>query len=152
MRFYIRIFLLVFFLIIIGCQKNRTIHFYSKDKAQCITVIDKGDYRFIMDGKHSSISSDNLVKLSTKNVDDISDVLYICWKNQIYEWEIVSNKSEAIENNLDNKKFVIKTSLPMDDRNIPTESKFRKDNCAIFYYYLDRLTPDKGATVEIVNY
>ena len=64
-------------------------------------------------------------------------------------WDIVVDKSIIIENKLDTVKYLFDTKLPVDERGIPTEIKFRQQNCAIFDYYLMKLSPDKGAIVEI---
>ena len=58
-------------------------------------------------------------------------------------------QSEVVHSKLDTGRFKFNTSLPVDDRGIPTEKKFRQEKCAIFSYYLMRLTPDTGAIVDI---
>ncbi len=135
--------------LIIGCERKQLIHFYSIDRSQCITVIDVGDYRYVIDGKHKRIPEYNFIKLEMRNIDRVLDGVHICWENKEYTWEVVIDKSIVVESKLDTSKFTFNTSLPLDDRGIPTERKFRSENCAVFSYELMRLSPDQGAIVEI---
>tara|TARA_R110002096_G_scaffold400465_1_gene597081 strand:- start:1205 stop:1609 length:405 start_codon:yes stop_codon:yes gene_type:complete len=132
-----------------SCEQSEVVHFTSLDKTQQLTVIDRGDFRYLIDGHHSSVPKSNFIKLSVEKIDPVSDCIHICWKNERYDWEVVIDKSVEVESKLDTGRFKFNTSLPVDDRGIPTEKKFRQEKCAIFSYYLMRLTPDTGAIVDI---
>lgn len=135
--------------IFFGCNDPELIHFYSEDKTQCVTVIDDTGFRYVIEGKHYEVPEKNYAKLNTNNIDPLSDILYICWRNQSYEWKVVASEAEIVDNYLDHTKFQISTEMPTDDRGIPSELEFVEGNCAIFSYYLMRLSPNKGGIVEI---
>jgi len=124
------------------------IHFYSLDKTQCITIITEDTIRYVIDGDYRTLPDTNYIKLDISGITKLGDGVYMCWKNDLYEWEVVIDKSKIIESRLDTNNFSFKTQLPVDDRNIPTEKKFRGENCAIYNYYLKKLSPDKGAIVK----
>ena len=67
----------------------------------------------------------------------------------LFRSDIVVDKSIILENKLDTTKYFFDNKLPVDEKGIPTEIKFRQKDCAVFDYYLMKLSPDKGAIVEI---
>jgi len=134
---------------VIGCGEKRIIYLYPEDKSQCITVIDQGQFRYIVDGKFNSIPESNYIKLDVQKIDPLRDNIHVCWKNDHYEWDVVVDQSKVIESKLDPTRFNFSESLPEDDRGIPSEIKFRIPNCMVFSYYLMRLSPKSGGFVEI---
>lgn len=144
-----RLLLLFLVFVLAGCGKNQTLYFYSLDKSQCITVMDKGDVRYVIDGKHSKVPTSDYVKLNISRIDRVRDVIYLCWQTEEYEWDLVSNLSVIIESKLDTARFRFNNELPKDERGIPHQKKFSKGNCAVFDFYTMKLIPDKGAIVEI---
>lgn len=140
------LFMLLF---VVACGRKQTIHFYSLDMSQCITSINEGNYKYVINGKHTNVPNTDYVKLDVGHIDPVGMGMHICWKNSKYEWEVVIDKSKIVENKLDSSRFHFSTSLPSDDRGIPTEVKYRKDHCAVFSYYIMRLSPEQGAIVEI---
>jgi len=131
-----------------SCSKSSKIKFYSLDKDNCVTVLTKDTLRYVIAGDYDKVPDTNFVKLDISKITELGDGVWICWlENQ--GWDIVVDKSIIIENKLDTVKYLFDTKLPVDERGIPTEIKFRQENCAIFDYYLMKLRPDKGAIVEI---
>jgi hypothetical protein len=57
-------------------------------------------------------------------------------------------ESKIVESKLDTLKYSITTTLPVDERGIPTAIKFRGDGCAVFDFHRMELLPDRGAIVE----
>ena len=131
-----------------SCGKPQTLHIYSLDKSQIITVINEGDFRYIIDGKHNTLPNSNFIKLDIQDIDPLGDGLHVCWKDENYDWQLVVHGSKVLNSTIDTIRFNFKTSLPLKDGKIPTELKFRQDNCAIFDFHRMRLSPDKGAIVE----
>lgn len=131
-----------------SCSKSSKIKFYSLDKDNCVTVLTKDTLRYVIAGDYDKVPDTNFVKLDISKITELGDGVWICWlENQ--GWDIVVDKSIIIENKLDTVKYLFDTKLPVDERGILTEIKFRQENCAIFDYYLMKLSPDKGAIVEI---
>ncbi|WP_096431566.1 hypothetical protein [Labilibaculum antarcticum] len=131
-----------------SCSRGSKIKFYSLDKDNCVTVLTKDTLRYVIAGDYDKVPDTNFVKLDISKITELGDGVWICWlENQ--GWDIVVDKSIIIENKLDTVKYRFDTNLPVDEREIPTEIKFRQENCAIFDYYLMKLSPDKGAIVEI---
>lgn len=118
---------------------NRTdFRIYSADKKQCVTIITKGEIRYIINGKHSLIPKTNFVKIDISQIDPMGDEIGVCWKNKNYEWEIVNHSSKVIENKLDTLKFKFNTSWENDDGGIPNSNKYHKANCgAIGLMYMN---------------
>lgn len=145
-----RLGLCLFILILLtGCSKSRIVRFYSLDKTQCVTVIDRSGYRYIIDGKHDNVPESGYIKLDMRNIDPMVSGFRICWKNENYDWDVVVDQAKVIESNLDTSRFNFNNELPVDKRGISTEIKFRQEGCAVFSYYLMKLSPDQGAIVEI---
>lgn len=145
MRTLLTLILFVF----VSCGDSRIIHFYSMDMSQCITVIDKGESRYIINGKHKVVPLSQYVKLDMSGVDPLVCGLRICWKTERYEWDVELDNAEIMESKLDSARFNFKNTLPTDERGLPTEIKFRQDGCAVFSFYMMKLTPNKGAIVEL---
>ena len=119
------------------------------DKKNCITIITEDTIRYLIVGKSSGLISDtNFVSLKINKIDELGDCLWICWLED-NSWDITINKSEIIENKLDTLKYHFKTKLPVSDLGIPNELPYRRTNCAIFDFYTKKLSPQKGAIVEI---
>lgn len=147
MKSFIIFLNLLFFLT--GCDRKERIYIYTLDKMQCITVFNRDDIRYIVDGKHERIPDTNYIKLDVSKVPALGNGIWICWENQKYKWDIVVDKSIILESKVDTSKYRFNTRLPVDERGIPTEIKFRADNCAIFDFYSMKLSPNKGAIIEI---
>ena len=131
-----------------SCSNDSTIKFYSLDKSICVTVITKDTLRYVIAGDTKSIPDTNFVKLNISKISELGDGVWICWLDN-QGWDIVVDKSIILENKLDSSKYFFNSQLPVNNRGIPTEKKFRKQNCAVFGYYLMSLSPDKGAIMKI---
>lgn len=132
-----------------GCERKENIYIFTPDKKQCITIFNRDEIRYIVDGKHEKIPDTNYIKLDVTKVPTMGDGLWICWENSKYKWDIVVDKSIILESKIDTSKYRFNTRLPVDERGIPTPKKYRGDGCATFDFYSMRLIPDKGAIVEI---
>lgn len=53
-----------------------------------------------------------------------------------------------IASTLDSSKYDFKTKLPTRNNNIPTELKFRDENCAIYDFYTSRFSPPCNTLVR----
>ena len=145
LRFIAGIFIIM---ISFSCSRSSKVKFYSLDNDNCVTVISKDTLRYVIAGDYDKVPDTNFVKLDITKVTELGDGVWIRWlENQ--GWDIVVDKSIIIENKLDTTRYLFDNQLPVDERGIPTEIKFRQENCAIFDYYLMKLSPDKGAIVEI---
>jgi len=133
-------------MILTGCNNKSIIYFYSPDKSQCVTLIDEGKFRYIANGKINGLPKENYVKLFSENVPVFGDAFYICWKNTKYEWDIVIEHYEILESKLDSTKFRFNTSLPSDERGIPTPLKYSKNGCAEYSLELKKFFHSNGTT------
>lgn len=139
-------------IIFFGCANEQMIHIYSPDKSQCITLVEKGDIRYIINGKYLKIPKKDYIKLDVSNTDYVGDCIHICWGNSKYLWDIVVDNSVIIETKLNPEKFNFNNELPKDAKGIPNEKKFREDFCSIFSFYEMNFSPNKGnSTFEIIN-
>jgi hypothetical protein len=145
----ISFFILILFMLLTGCSRNKVIHLYPFNKSQCITVINKGDYRYIIVGKHDKVPKSGFVKLNTEDIDPVGDALYIFWENKNNKWELINPHAKMVETTLDTSKYRVGVKLPLDSRGIPTSIKFdTSDNGAVFSFEMMKLSPNKGAIVE----
>jgi len=144
--------ILLFFLLItfltISCSNSKIVYLYPYDRSICVTVITDNDIRYVIAGKTKRIPEFNYVKLDISQIDNLADGIWICWLTD-NSWDIVIHNSIIIENQLDTTKYFFGTQLPTDENGIPHETKFRENNCAIFDFYSMKLSPDKGAIIEI---
>ena len=139
--------ILLMCLIFISCKGDYT-YIYSPDKSSCVTIVNKGNIRYIIAGKENSIPNKNYVKLDISEIDKLGDGISGCWNSNGYKWDIINNKSIILENQLDTTKFKFSNKLPLNNRGIPTEIKFKGDNCFVFDFLRKELLPDKGAIIE----
>lgn len=131
-------------------NNNTDFRIYSADKKQCVTIVTKGEIRYIINGKHSSIPKTDFVKIDISQIDSNKDEIGICWENKNYEWEIVNHSSKVIENKLDTLKFKFNTSWENDEGGIPNSKKYHKANCgAIGLMYMN--TFSETVILEILN-
>jgi len=121
--------------ILFGSCGNKTMYLSSKNNEQYVTIKIKGDYRYIIVGKHFFVPDSNYILINTAKVPALGDCLHICWDLESLGWKMVVHKSEIIENKLDTVKYKFSTILPLRDGIIPTEVEFRKYNCAIYDFY-----------------
>lgn len=142
------IFFLLLIFTLLACSNDKTIHMYSEDRQNSLTVIDEGEFRYVTPGTVSKIPESNYAKFDISSVSKLGDGLWICWLEN-GGWDFTIDKAKLISNDLDTGKYLIQTSLPNDIRGIPTESKYRQENCAVFSFHLMKLSPDRGAIIEI---
>lgn len=102
--------------------KRHHIYVCDPEESQCITVIDPAfqEIRYIIDGKHDSVPDSNYIKLKVFIGEIPSDVVYICWKNDSYEWEVLVRGAKVIENRLDQDRYLFRNVLEKDERGVPT--------------------------------
>lgn len=133
---------------LISCSRSSEIKFYSLDRSNCVTVITEDTLRFVIAGDYDMIPDSNYVKLDISMITELGDGVWICWlENQ--GWDVIVDKAIILENRLDSNIYHFDTKLPVDKRGIPTEIKFRKENCAVFDFHSMKLSPNKGAIVVI---
>jgi len=132
----------------IACSNEKIIYLYPLDKSNCVTIINKDDFRYVIAGKTTEIPESNYAKLDVKNIDSLGDGIWICWLDE-NKWEMVIHDAEMIKNELDSARYSLGTQLPKDDRGITHQRKFSKENCAVFDFHTMRLIPNEGAIIEI---
>lgn len=146
---YFKMFSIVLILFLLSCcNKNKVIHIFSLNKSQCITIINEGDFRYVINGKHHQIPKTGFIKLNVSQIGRLADALYICWQNRDYDWELTNQYAKIVESKLDTTKYKVNIDLPLDSLGIPTAKKFNNDSCAVFDFELMRLAPNRGAIVE----
>jgi hypothetical protein len=136
-------------LLFMSCNRQE-IYICSPDESQCITVLTRAfsDVRYVIDGKHISIPETNYVKLKLSNHYSPGDAINICWENDKYEWEAIIDKSTIVISKLDPDKFLFKNELDVDNRDVPTENRFRQDGCAtVSLYSKINIVPEGNAIV-----
>ncbi|MBW6498080.1 MAG: hypothetical protein K0B09_06815 [Bacteroidales bacterium] len=131
-----------------SCSNSQIIHICSEDRNNCVTIITDNNIRYVIAGKTKRVPEINYLKLDISQVDNLADGIWICWLPD-NNWDMVVQNSVIVENQLDTTKYFFSNQLPKDENGIPHETKFRENNCAIFDFYTMRLSPDKGAIVEI---
>jgi hypothetical protein len=133
------IVIILAFFVFNSCEKN-TFHVYSKDKKQCITIINEdANNRYIIDGYTNSVPETNYIKINLKNVDKLVDGFYGCWGyNNDYKWSILLRNEEIIvDNKLDTTKFIIYHNYKHDEHFNPIISGFKKNDKICFNIYFD---------------
>ncbi|MEQ8546590.1 MAG: hypothetical protein RIC03_01715 [Cyclobacteriaceae bacterium] len=129
-------------------NNQTTIYFYSEDRTNSLTVIDNGTYRFVTPAITNELPNRNFAQFDIRSVPELGDGVWICWHNN-QGWDLTIDKAELLKSDLDTSKYHLHTELPTDGRGIPTEIKYRQQNCAVFGFYLMELSPKTGAIVEI---
>jgi len=133
---------------LVACGNDKTIHIYSEDRQNSLTVIEEGSFRYVTPGIVLKIPDSNYAKFDISSVSKLGDGLWICWLEN-GGWDFTIDKGKLISNDLEAGKYLIQTSLPTDSRGIPTELKYRQKDCAVFSFYLMKLSPDTGAIIEM---
>lgn len=148
MKSYINKSSLVIIIVLMGCNDKDILYIHSKDTSNTITVITDDDIRYIIDGRHSRIPDSNYIKLNVERIDPISDAIQVCWNDEGYLWRVINSKAQILESKLDTTKYYFNNELPKDERGVPTQKSYVKDNCAVFDFLRRELLFDKGATLE----
>lgn len=145
---YFKVILLLIISMQLQCCKKSTFHFFSLDKSRCITVINYGDLRYIINGNYEYVPKDSYAVLDISGIDTLGDVIGVCWDNDNMSWEMVVPNSIIVENNLNDVKFSIHTQFPKDERGLPTGDKYAQENCFGFDFYSEKLVPKESAIVK----
>ena len=148
-RICLFILLTVILTMLSGCNRERIIHVYSPDKLQCITIISDYNFRYVINGKHSSVPDTNYVKVDLSKMDRLGDGIAGCWRNENYEWLIRNDETIIVENKLDTTKYQFFTSYPVDEQGIPTLKDFVGNGCYNFDFGIFSLVPKEGAIIEL---
>jgi hypothetical protein len=131
-----------------SCNEHQNF-IYSPNKKQCITIITNVDTRYIINGKHTSIPTKNYIKYSLDSIDiEVGDEIIGHWKNNNYEWEIVTDKAIILENKLDPKKFKFSKNFPKDNRGITTIIEYSNKNSFDIGFDHGKIINYKGVIVE----
>jgi len=124
-----KVTLFLVFTFLFSCQKD-TFHIYSKDRKNCITIIDKVNHvRYIANGYQTSIPDTNYVKIDLSSTDRIVTGVTGCWKSENYHWKIlVLDNVPIIENKLDPSKFKVIHNYEYDKNFNPILPDFKADD------------------------
>lgn len=105
------------------------------------------DIRYVINGRHFNVPDKDFIKLDISYIDPDSDCVWGCWQDGTYEWQITIDGAIVLESHLDTTRFKFSNELPEDIRGIPTEIKFTKDNCFIYVFPWERLSPQNGDAI-----
>ncbi|MGX9987541.1 hypothetical protein [Soonwooa purpurea] len=138
------------FVFVLSCNKEkwRDIELISPNGKQTITIITKGNERFIMNGSYSELPNSNYAKVSIEKVDRLGDEIGICWNKNGDGWELISLYSELLENKLNTTKFRIKDGIDLDSNDIPTVKKYFNKDCDLVYPRGDLIRPGNGTKIK----
>lgn len=101
------------------------------DDSQTITIITKGENRYIMNGKHDSIPLNNYLLLDLSEVDRLGDGISICWNEPGgFKWKIACSYASLVENKLDTTKYSF--YQPTEKYDEPVSVNYKKKNCGNF--------------------
>ena len=143
------IVIILAFFVFNSCEKN-TFHVYSKDKKQCITIINEdANNRYVIDGYVNSVPETNYVKINLKNVDKFVNGIDGCWNvDNKYKWCLLLMKEEIVEiNKLDTLNFKVYHDYEFDKNFKPLIKNFKWNDktrfCVTFdYRFLDTFNGD----------
>lgn len=110
-------------------ERWRHVEIMPLDKSQVVTIITKGDKRYVMNGVHNGIPKDNYLLLDISKVDPLGDAISICWDDLGYKWKFDSTYATLIENKLDTTKFLFFKSLGKYGE--PVSTGYTTDNCGV---------------------
>ncbi len=139
-----RIQIILMLLSFVGCQSRDVVYLTSKDKSSTITILIKGNMRYIINGKKAKVPKVNFVKLNIENINPLGDALQVCWDEDGYFWKLINNNAVILENRLETGKFFFDTELPKDQRGIPTQKDYVKNNCIVYDFHRKELLFDAG--------
>jgi len=108
-------------------EKWRHVEIYPLDKSQVITIITKGNKRYVMNGVHSEIPKEDYLLLDISKVDALGDGISVCWNDSGYRWKFRSVYATIIENKLDTTKFIYYQRLGKYGE--PISAGYKKKNC-----------------------
>jgi hypothetical protein len=100
------------------------------DGSQEVTVITKGNKRYVMNGRHENIPEDNYLLLDLSKVDRLGDGFSICWDDNGYRWKLASSYAKLVENKLDTSKYTY--YQPLDKSDKPLSVDYKNINCGNF--------------------
>lgn len=124
------------------------ISFYSIDRSNSLTVITQDSIRYVIPGDVNELPKSNYATFDVSNITSLGDGIWICWQEN-GTWDLTIHDGILVQSDLDTSKYSLHTSLPRDERGVPTELKYRQNNCSVFDYYSMQLSPNQGSIVEI---
>jgi hypothetical protein len=123
------------------------LYLYRPDKSECITLIDKGDKRYIVPQKVPSTNVESKAILDVSEVLWEYDEVYVRW-NSPEGWHMVVPRAKILYSNLDSTLYRIETRLPKNDMGHPTIQHFRNDSSLIYNYFYDRHLKDSNGLIK----
>lgn len=108
-------------------EKWRHVEIQPIDGSQSVTVITRGDKRYIINGKQDEIPDDGYLLLDISKVDRLGDAISICWNDGGYKWKIASAYAELIENKMDTSNFLY--YQPLGEFGEPVSLGYTGENC-----------------------
>ena len=134
--------------ILVSCN-SATYHFDSPDKKQSITIITRGDVRYIINGHSYFVPDSNFVKVDLSGIDrETGDETVGCWDQGKFRWVIAMNGVRVLENKTDTSLYRFESNFPLDKLGIPTVGDFRKKNCFSIAMEYRNLSAVQGALLQ----
>lgn len=138
--------LLIVVLFLTSCAEKTIIS--SIDKSKKITIIRNGEKLYIINGATESVPDTNYIELRMTDVSLRSEIA-VCWKPEIFDWDLVADNTEVIKNRLDTTKFKFSTEFPLNENGSPTPIKYNTgENCGSYSTYSGKVYRNRGIVVE----
>ncbi|MFI2741640.1 hypothetical protein ACG2LH_02785 [Zhouia sp. PK063] len=102
---------------------------YSVDKKQCISIITRGNSRYIINGPRDEVPTTNYIQLDISHIDDLGDEIGVCWNKNPYHWKLVNDGAIVVENKLDTLHYQFFNQWERDKRGIPTIANYHEPDC-----------------------
>ena len=113
----------VLLLFVITSCEDKKMTLCSQDFNKCISIEDRGHYRYIYYDRGRSL---NYVKLDISEVDNEIDAIFICWNNEYNKIEIINPHTKIQEVKIDTSLYQFSNIHELDSTGIPKILKFHR--------------------------
>lgn len=109
-----------------------------------ISIVTKGDIRYIYDGSSPKLPETNYIKLDISEIDKLGDAILICWKNKGDYWKVYNTYAKVIDNTLIGNKYI----EVLDEYGGPTSEGYEGPNCGSFLIRENKVIPDGSLSLN----
>ena len=138
---------LLFFTMLVlfaGCGK-RQVTLCSIDGKKCISIEDRLNSRIIY--FEPDIGSD-FVKLDITSVDLETEGIFICWRNESNQIEVLCPKTSVLDEDYNTELYKFDNKLRINERGIPNINYYHKEGCLEYNIVSNLVFPENHAVAK----
>lgn len=114
-----------------------------------ISVITRGNNRYLIDGNYTQVPDTNYVQLDISNVSKEADEIGLCWGLENVEWKAINYRARVITDRLDSTRFLYEWNTKTDELETPSMKDYTRKNCLRLEIFNNIRTREKYRIFQI---